>query len=339
MIYGLSARLLVMTLVIGGQGLWPSAAPAQDLRFFRIVTGSAVSTYFPVGMDLAWAISSPTGSRPCDKGGPCGVPGLVAVAATSQGSLANVNAVASGIADSALANADVVYAAHGGDVADSRGAKLADLRVIANLYPQTVHLVARRGAGIKAVRDLVGKRVSLDKPGSGTRRNAETILAAYSLRIGQLKIFEVDPGEAVDLMVNNELDAMFLVAGFPAPTVTELAQKEIAELVPIGGRAADAAVRRHRFFALDSIPPDTYPGMNGDVATLSVGTQWVVSARADPELIYQITAALWHPRSRMFLDSGHAKSKLIRLDTALTGIAIPLHPGAERYYREVGALP
>jgi len=339
MIFGLVMRLLVITLVVGGPGLWAAIAAAQDLRFFRIATGSAVSTYFPVGMDLAWAISSPMGSRSCDKGGSCGVPGLVAVAATSQGSVANVNAVASGAADSALALADVVYSAYSGDAFDSRGAKLADLRVIANLYPETVHLVARRGAGIKAVRDLVGKRVSLDKPGSGTRHNAETILSAYNVRIGQLRIFEVDPGEAVDLFVNNELDAMFLVAGYPAPAVTELAEKEIAELVAIRGRAADLAVRRHRFFALDSIPPGTYPGMDGDVPTLSVGTQWVVSVSADADLIYQITKALWHPRNRAFLDAGHAKSKLIRLSTALTGIAIPLHPGAERYYREVGALP
>lgn len=315
------------------------ADPKANLRFFRIATGSAAGTYFPVGIAIALAISNPPGSRPCLRGGSCGVPGLVAVANTSDGSVANVEAVAGGVVDSGLAQADVISWAYNGEGMYSRKPKLDGLRVLANLYPEDVHLVVRRGAGMAQVRDLAGKRVSIDKPGSGTRINAELILSTYGVRLNQLKAVEVDPGEAVDLFIKGELDAFFIVAGYPAAAVADLARLGLIDLVPISGRPADAAVRRHRFFSYNSIPAGTYEGINVPVATLSIGAQWVVPAAADAELVYQIVKALWHPRSRMFLDTGHAKARMIQLETALAGVSTPLHPGAERFYREIGMQP
>jgi TRAP transporter TAXI family solute receptor len=315
------------------------ADPKANLRFFRIATGSAAGTYFPVGIAIALAISNPPGSRPCLRGGSCGVPGLVAVANTSDGSVANVDAVAGGVVDSGLAQADVISWAYNGEGMYSRKPKLDGLRVLANLYPEDVHLVVRRGAGMAQVRDLAGKRVSIDKPGSGTRINAELILSTYGVRLNQLKAVEVDPGEAVDLFIKGELDAFFIVAGYPAAAVADLARLGLIDLVPISGRPADAAVRRHRFFSYNSIPAGTYEGINVPVATLSIGAQWVVPAAADAELVYQIVKALWHPRSRMFLDTGHAKARMIQLETALAGVSTPLHPGAERFYREIGMQP
>lgn len=312
-------------------------AHAQDLRFFRIVTGSAAGTYFPIGIALALAISNPPGSRPCERDGSCGVPGLVAVASTSEGSVANINAVAEGTADSGLAQADLVNWAFNGENLFRRG-RLDNLRVIANLYPESVHLVARQGAAIKSLRDMVGKRVSIDKPGSGTRVNAELILSAYGIRLNQLNAVEVDPGEAVELFIRDELDAFFVIGGYPVKAVSDLAELGLAELVPIAGRQAETIVRRHKFFGLDVIPGQTYPGMADHVPTLSIGAQWITSAAADAELVYQITKALWNPRNRHFLESGHEKGRSIQLTSALTGVSTPLHAGAERFYREVGVL-
>lgn len=322
---------LIFFTLLGG------AAQAQDLHFFRIATGSAAGTYFPIGMGIATAISSPPGSRGCKDGGSCGVPGLVAVARTSDGSVANVEAVAKGNVDAGLAQADIIAGAFNGEGLYFRRGRLANLRVIANLYPENVHLVVRKGSGIRQVSDLIGKRVSIDRPGSGTRLNVEAILGAYNIRLGQLRTVEVDPGDAVNLFTADALDAFFLIAGYPASAVFDVTELGLADLVPIGGGTADAALQRYRFFSRDIIPAGTYKGIPA-VATLSIGTQLVVSDSADADLIYEITKALWTPRNRPLLEQSHAKAKLIRQETALVGVATPLHPGAERYYREIGLL-
>jgi hypothetical protein len=109
------------------------------------------------------------------------------------------------------------------------------------------------------------------------------------------------------------------------------------ELVPITGPEVDALLERYPFFTRDRIPAQTYPGV-GETATLSVGAQWLVGAEIDEELVYGITKALWHENARKLLDTGHSKAREITLQTALDGIAIPLHPGAERYYREVNLI-
>jgi TRAP transporter TAXI family solute receptor len=147
-------------------------------------------------------------------------------------------------------------------------------------------------------------------------------------------MLELEPGRATDLMMAGELDAFFLVAGFPAAAVADLAAAGVAELLPIEGPEAASILKRHRFLSVDRIPAGTYEGV-GAINTLSIGAQWVVSAEADEGLIYQITRALWHPQNRMLLDAGHVKAKLIRLETALTGISIPLHAGAARFYRDM----
>jgi TRAP transporter TAXI family solute receptor len=314
---------------------WAAPMDVPNLRFFRIATGSAASTYFPVGAVIASAISNPPGSRPCDTGGSCGVPGLIAVAQTSDGSVANVSAVAKGLVDSGLATADILHWAYTGEGLYFRNHPLKNLRVIANLYPETLHLVVRRGAGISSIRDLIGKRVSLDKPASGTRVNAEIVLAAYQVAPSQLKLFEVDPGRATDMIVADDLDAFFLVAGYPAPAVTDLALQNRIDLLPISGGEADIILKRHKFFAKDKIPAGIYEGI-GAVEGLSVGAQWVVAASADDNLIYEITKALWNPHNRDMLNAGHPQARQIRLELALAGVSTPLHPGAERYYREIG---
>jgi len=310
-------------------------AAAQDLRYFRIATGNPVGTYFPVGAAIASAISGPPGSPPCSNKGACGVDGLIAVALSSEGSVYNVGAVAAGVTDSGLAQADTIFAAYNG-----RGIfrkPLKNIRVIANLYPESLHVVVRRGAGIARMRDLAGKRVSLDVPGSGTRGNAEGVLEAYGVGVRQLKLMEVDAAVSADLLLKGELDGFFFVAGYPAQIVQDLAQQEAIDLLSIGGAEADRIVKRQQFFARDAIPEGSYPGI-GTIDTISIGAQWVVAAEAEEELVYRITQALWRKRNRPILDSGHPKARLVRLETALAGVATPLHPGAARFYKELGRL-
>ncbi len=315
----LPRRILLVATALALAG---TAAQAQ--QFFRIGTGGTAGTYYPVGGMVANVISQP--GR------------IAATAQASAGSVANVNAIASGAAESGFSQADVAtwaYTATG--VWQGRPA-VSGLRLIANLYPESVHIVARKGSGIRSVADLKGKRVALDEPGSGTLINARSILAAYGLKDSDLRAEYIKPNQAGDKLKDGALDAFFFTGGAPAGAIAELASGGAGiELVPIDGPQADAIRKASGFFAPDVIPADTYKGLPA-VRTLSVGAQWVTSDKADANLVYEIVKRLYSADGQKAMGAGHAKGKFITKENAVEGAGIPFHPGAERFYREVGVL-
>ena len=329
---------VVWTLAIGlvlatGAG----TARAEDIRYFTIGTAGVGGTYFPLAGTIANSISNPPGSRGCDEGGSCGVPGLVAVAQSSHGSVSNVSAIASGGLNSGFSQADVAYWAYSGTGTFEGQEPMRDLRVIAALYPEHVHLVASRASGVKTVADLKGKRVSLDKTDSGTYPDAVLILEAFGIGEADITVENLKPESAAEAMRKGKLDALFFVGGYPARALAELAAGADVVLIPIVGPEVDDMLLEHSFFTRDEIPDDAYSGVAG-VPTVAVGAQWLTSLAAGDDLIYAITAALWNSNTRHLLDVGHAKGASVTRQTALDGIGIPLHPGAERYYREAGMI-
>jgi hypothetical protein len=265
------------------------------------------------------------------------VPGLVAIAQSSNGSVANVDAIESGALESGFAQSDVAHWAYTGTGIYEGQGKVENLRVIANLYHESVHIVAHDESNIRSVRDLAGKRVSLDEPGSGTLVDARIILQAFGVTEDDLTAHYLKQSQAIAMMDEDELDAFFIVAGYPTGSVLDFCATSGCDLVPIEGSEIDGLLEQYPYFARDTIPAGTYPGVSR-TRTLSVGAQWLVGAEVDEELVYGITKALWHENARQLLDNGHAKGQAITLATALDGVAVPLHPGAERYYREVGLL-
>lgn len=330
-------RLLTSALVIAALlGAAPGHA-SEEITFFRIATGGVGGTYYPVGGLIAQAISNPPGSRPCDKGGSCGVSGLVAVAQSSHGSVANIEAIAAGHVDSGFAQSDIAYWAHSGTAIYLESGKFDSIRAIASLYPESIHLVARKGSKIRSILDLAGKRVSLDEQGSGTLVDARLILSAFGLSEKDIEPSYMKPIPAIEKMKAGELDAFFIVAGYPANAVSELASTAGAELIPIEGPEIDVLIKKYGFLTRKSIPEGTYEGI-GEVNTISVGAQWIVGERMDEELVYNITKAMWNDASRRLLLNGHPQGREITLESALDGIAIPLHPGAQRFYVEAGLI-
>jgi uncharacterized protein len=312
----LSAGLAAAALLATGGAL------AQQ-QFFRIGTGGTAGTYYPVGGMIANAVSAGN---------------IVSTAVASNGSVANVNAIVGGAAESGFVQADVAaWAYTGTGLWEGRG-KVEELRSIANLYPESIHLVVRKGLGIKTVADLKGRKVSIDEPGSGTIINARAILGAYGLKDADIKAEFVKPNQAADKMKDGSIDAFFFTGGFPASAITELATSGPGiELVAIDGAARDALRKQLPFFAEDEIPAGIYKDI-GAVKTVSVGAQWVTSSKMSNDLVYEITKAMWSDKSRVALDSGHAKGKAITKATALNGLGAPLHPGAEKFYKEAGLL-
>ena len=318
-------RSLITTLIAAAGIALVGVGSASAQTFFRINTGGTAGTYYPIGGLIANAISQPT------------VPGLVATAVASNGSVANINAIQSGSAEAGFSQADVAYWAYTGTGTFEGKPKVTDVRLIANLYPESFHLVARKAANIKSIADLKGKRVSLDEPGSGTLVNARAILAAYGISEKDIKPEFLKPNAAGEKLKDNSLDAFFFVGGYPAGAIAELAATGGIDLLSISGPEADKLVKQYGFYSVDTIPADTYKGV-GVVKTLAVGAQLVTSAKQDATLIYNITKALWNDNTRKALDSGHAKGKAIVRANAVAGAGIPLHPAAEKYYKEVGLI-
>ena len=329
--------MLRRSLLAGGLALAALPARAQDVTFFRIVTGGTVGTYFPIGGLIASALSNPPGSRLCEEGGSCGVPGMVATSVASNGSVANVAAIASGSAQSGFVQSDIAYWAYSGTGIYEGRPKIDSLRAIANLFPESVHLVVRKGSGINSVRDLKGKKVSLDEAGSGTIVDARLILAAFGLGERDVQAKYIPAQHVADSLKDGSIDAFFNVSGWPQSAVIDLAATIGIELVPIAGPEVERLTRQYPFLTPDEIPDEAYKGVRG-VRTVGVHALWLTSSKQPEALIYQVTAALWNANTRKLLDSGHVKGRVIRLASALVGVGIPLHSGSEKFYKERGMI-
>ncbi|MFZ9285879.1 MAG: TAXI family TRAP transporter solute-binding subunit [Burkholderiaceae bacterium] len=310
----------LITAVVAAAAL---AGTVHAQQFFRIGTGGTAGTYYPVGGMIANAVSQPGK--------------IVVTAQASNGSVANVNGIAGAALESGFSQSDVATWAYNGTFA-FQGKKIGDLRMIANLYPESIHLVARKGQGIRTPADLKGKRVALDEPGSGTLINARMVLAAYGVQESDIKPEYIKPNQAGDKLKDGALDAFFFVGGAPAGAIAELASSGAGiELVPLTGPQADGLRMANPYFAVDTIAAGTYKDVPA-VQTLAVGAQWVTSAKADTETVYQITKSLFSDATQKTLQAGHARGKFITKENAVKGVAIPFHPGAEKYYREVGLI-
>ena len=314
-------RRSLLVAAVAGMALMASA---QAQQFFRIGTGGTAGTYYPVGGMIANAVSQPGK--------------IVVTAQASYGSVANVNGIAGGSLESGFSQADVATWAQKGTGLYEGKPNVPGLRLIANLYPESVHIVVRKGSGIKTVFDLKGKRVALDEPGSGTLVDARLILAAYDIKEADIRPEYIKPNQAGDKMKDGSLDAFFFVGGAPAGAIAELASSGTGiELLPIDGPQAEGLRMASPFFSPDSIPAETYKGVVA-VRTLAVGAQWVTSDKADANTVYEITKALYGESTQKTLAAGHAKGKLITKENAVKSAGIPFHPGAEKYYREAGLI-
>lgn len=351
---GAAARVLLLAVALL-LGLAATGRAADETpHFFRIGTGAVTGTAFEIGAEIANAISKPPGSRPCDRGGSCGVEGLVAIAQASEGSIENALAVQAGRLEGALIRSDIASWAYRGDAPafrPCRGRKhlpqngtnllrkagpLKKLRAIAALYPDTLQIVARADSGITRLADLKGKRVALGAPASDTLAEARRVLHAADLSECLLKARYPRLSEAAALLENGRIDAFFVSGSVPVPAVAEAASAVPIRLVPLSPGISDRLIRETPFASTVALPQTAYHNLTRPTPTVSVPILFVVSADLPDDLVYKITRALWQGATRRLLDTGHPAGKLIRLKTASRGVGIPFHPGAARYYHQVG---
>ncbi len=301
----------------------------------RIGSGAVGGNYFVLGELVGGAISSPPGGLPCRQGGTCGVPDMQSENITSAGSLANLTALQSGKVSSAFVQSDVAYWAYTGTGLFTNKDALGDLRAIASLYPEAIHIVIRKDQSIASVSDLRGKRVSVGARKSGTLLQSRLVLAAYQLSEDDVQPQYMNVSQSIEKMKNDELDAMFFSVGAPAPALEQLfTDSDDFTLLSLDKKQQQDIFRQGHYFFPYSIAADTYPNI-GEVKTISVYALWLCSASADDELVYQMTKALWSDAAQQLLNSSFI-GKQIDIEHSLNGIGIPLHDGAKKYYNEIG---
>lgn len=330
-------RILGIALLLASAVLVTSMASptqTQTRMSFQIATGSPAGTYYPIGQMLASIISNPPGVGRCQEAGRCGPPGLLAAARASEGAVANSRAVNEGRVPSALVQSDIAQMAASGEGVFAKEGPRDRLRAIANLFPEFVHVVASTESGVTRLSDLKRKRVAVDAPDSGTRATAMRIFGAVGLNARNMKLSDESAEPAARRLEEGSLDAFVFVGGPPLGVIADLIAAGKARLVPITGKAITALTTAAKALRIAQIPASFYPGAE-DTPTIAVSALWVVSSDVPDTIIEAVTRALWHPANRRLLDSGHPMGRLIRPEVAMLGLPIPLHPGAERAYREL----
>tara|TARA_B100000959_G_C14919131_1_gene598697 strand:- start:165 stop:1172 length:1008 start_codon:yes stop_codon:yes gene_type:complete len=309
-------------------------AAAQDIKFFKIGTGGTGGTYYPIGGLIANAVSNPPGSRPCDKGGSCGVPGLIAIAVSTNASVANANAIQAGQLDAGLAGAQTVVQSYNGEgkFVDNKKDKI---RVIANLYPESMHLVLKKGMKLSSLKDLNGKKVGVAAAGSGTQVSVRMILKHYDIKAEE---YELNVTQSAQRLADGQVDAFFYAAGTPLSALIQLGSTKGFDMYSFSASEQKAINGIIPYYVQDVISAGVYENIGYDVNTVAVNGQLITSIDQPEDLIYEITKALWNKNTRKLLDKGHPKGKAITRETALKGVLIPLHPGAEKFYKEEGMM-
>ncbi len=259
-----------------------------------------------------------------------------AVAQATPGSIENLRLINSGQLESGFAQADLAGWAYIGAKVFAESGPLRQLRAIASLFPEAAHLVVRAESPIHSLADLKGKRVSLGEEGSGTAADAAVVLAAAGFSEKALIRRYLRPRPAAEQLKEGLLDAMFLVGGYPVPAIRELATSVPIRLVPIEGKIVDALKKDFSFYSSTELPAGTYPGVDSATPSLGFSALWLVNADIDTDLVYAITQSLWNPASAGLFSSLDPIGNRIRLERALDGLSVPLHPGAARFYREAG---
>ena len=212
---------------------------------------------------------------------------------------------------------------------------MENLRAMAAIYPNVIQLVTTEDSGIKSFTDLKGKRVSVGDRNSGTEINARMIFEAHGMTYDDVKVDYLSFGESIDQIKNGMIDAAVISSGLPNSAVTDLSVTHQVRLIPIGEEAMKYLQEKYPFFMPMTIPADTYD-LAEDTQTVKVANVLLVNHKLSEEVVYNLTKTIFDNLEALY--SSHNAAKDIKLETIQEGLLIPLHPGAEKYFKEVGAI-
>lgn len=309
-------RKTILAAMAAAAMMAPGIARAD---FINVLTGGTSGVYYPMGVGMSKLFGEKiAGARP-------------SVQAT-KASVENLNLLQQGKGEIAFTLGDSVISAWKGEAEAGFPAPLKKLRGIAAIYPNYIQIVASKESGIKTLADLKGKRLSVGAPKSGTELNARAILAAAGLSYKDLGKVEYLPfAESVELMKNRQLDATLQSAGLGVASIRDLSTSVEIVMVEVPPSIVDKAGLP---FIQGAIPPNTYTGQTSPVSTAAVMNYLVTHDGVSEKLVYEMTKSIFE--NLPAIAAAHAAGRAIKLENAVNGMAIPLHPGAAKYFTEKG---
>jgi len=313
------SRRLCATALAGAMLALPMQAYAD--QFINILTGGTGGVYYPLGVAISKVYAEKIkDSKPSVQ--------------STKASVENLNLIQQGKGELAFTLGDSLADAWKGNAEVGFKAKLDKLRTVAAIYPNYIQIAALKDSGIKTLADLKGKRLSVGAPKSGTELNARAILEGAGMSYKDLGKVEYLPfNESVELMKNRQLDATLISAGLGVSAIRDLCASVECVIVEIPKSVVEKIGTPYQSAV---IPGGTYPGNDKDVTAAAVQNYLVTNAKLSDDLVYQMTKDLFDALPT--LQAAHAAAKAIKLDAAAKNPPVPLHPGAEKFYKEKGAL-
>lgn len=308
------AILMTVTMLLA-----MTSASAEEVRI-SIGGGNTTGVYYILAGALANVITEKSEN-------------IVASAEVTGASIENCNLMHAGEMEMGVANTDIAMYAFNGETSNFPEA-MPELRHIAKLYTSTMHIVALEGSGIQSVADLKGKKVAVGSPGAGQRVYVEEILNEYGMTMEDIKVYDLSQSEAVDALKDNQIDAAFIHSGYPNAAVTDLSTSKDIVCITLGEDVVASLTTKYPYLGACTIPADGY-GTKADALCVGAWNSLICVEALSEDTVYQVTKLMFENLD--YLASCHDILKNIDVTKACSE-EIPLHPGALRYYKEIGLI-
>lgn len=297
-----------------------SAAMAGEMKYV-LATGGTAGTYYPYG----GAMSKIWNSK---------IPGMNVTAQATGASVENVRLMNKDEVELALVQSDTIDFAYNAKEAFKE--KLTKMAVVAVLYPELIHIVVRGELDVKSFSGLRGKKIGVGAPGSGTEANFRQLLDVHKMTKDDVSTQFLSFAESADQFKDRRIDAFMVTGGVPTSAIMDVAAQRDIKILPIDDTMISLMTNKYPFLAAAVIPANSYKGVTADVKTVAVNAVLIAHPKLSETVVYNMTKALFENQAE--LAAAHAKGKVLSLQGAATGVSIPFHPGAAKYYKEKGVL-
>ena len=317
----------VLAAVAAASTALAAGAVSAQQTFIAIGTGGVTGVYYPTGGAICRLVNRDR----AEHGVRCGVE-------STGGSVFNINAIRGGELEFGVAQSDWQFHAFNGTSRFEEQGAFEELRAVFSVHPEPFTVVARADAGISTFEDLQGKRVNVGNPGSGQRGTMEVLMGAMGWTMDDFAVAsELQAAEQSQALCDNNIDAMIYTVGHPSGSIQEATTACDSVLVTVANDAVTQLVEENSFYRTATIPGGMYRGNDSDVETFGVGATFVTSADVPEEVVYTVVSAVFENLDQ-FRGLHPAFANLDAETMANDSLSAPLHPGAERYFREAGLI-
>jgi TRAP transporter TAXI family solute receptor len=304
-----------------------SAAAEQATNTINIGTGGATGVYYPAGGGICRMFNRNRGQQ-----------SVTCAVESTEGSIANIEGLRAGEFDMVIVQSDWQFHAYQGDGPFAKAGPYRDLRAVFSLHAEPFTVVARADSGITSVADLRGKRVNVGSPGSGQRATTEAVMAANGWTMADFaQAFELPSEQQAAALADGRVDAIVFTVGHPSGEIYDATESTSARLVPITGPAVDSLIADTPYYAEAVIPGGLYRGNDSPTPTFGVRATLLTTATTPDDVVYLVVKSVFE-NFEEFKRLHPALAQLDQGEMARAALTAPLHPGAERYYREAGMM-